>query len=176
MPASSSSLILRAFSLGLGGGARSLSPLGALALAHGNPANKGSWKQWPILRNKQGRRILIALAAWEYIADKLPWAQPRIALGVQPSTGDPGLIARVALAAIAGAALGTEHGDKEAVTMGASFAVVGSILGNYGGDYAREALTDVTDIKDPVFALIEDVLAVGLIAAAVTTAPAANGQ
>lgn len=113
------------------------------------------------------RTLLIILAAAEFVTDKLPWTQSRLELNVQPSTLDTGLLGRVALVTLAGAALGSEHGEKDSVVTGAAFAAVGAILGNYGGYHARKAVVEATSLPDPIVAIVEDALAIILLSVAV---------
>lgn len=167
MSGSASSLVLRALCLGIAGGFRSLPPLGALVLNYDAAPVKDGWRSWPVFRSRWGRGLLIALAAGEFVADKLPNTQSRLALTVQPSRLDTGLVGRVAAVTLAGAALGSEHRGKGCATMGAAFAAVGAILGNYGGFYVREAAVEATGLPDPVVALVEDATAVMLLSAAV---------
>jgi uncharacterized membrane protein len=165
---SNGSLVFRALCLGLAGGLRSWPPLGALALKYDAASHKDDWRSWPVFRSSSGRNLLIALAATEFITDKLPWTQSRLALSVQPSTIDGGLLGRVAAVTLAGAALGSERGGKDSILAGAAFAAVGAILGNYGGYHGRKAVVEVTGLPDNAVAVVEDVAAVAVLSTAVS--------
>lgn len=164
---STDSLVFRALCLGIAGGFRSLPPLGALALNYDAASVELDWRRWPVFCSEWGRTLLIILAAAEFVTDKLPWTQSRLELNVQWSTLDTGLLGRVALVTLAGAALGSEHGGKDSVATGAAFAAVGAILGNYGGYHARKAVVEATGLPDPAVAIVEDAIAILLLSAAV---------
>lgn len=159
----------RAFLLGLAGGLRSWSPLGILALNYDKPPVEGRWKRWPVFRHIWGRRLMIALAAGEFLADKLPHTQPRIAPNVQWSRIDGGIFGRVAADTLAGAALGSTQRGKRSVAEGAAFAAAGALVGNYLGYYARKAVVETTGLPDPVVAGVEDAIAVTVLSAIVRT-------
>ncbi|GIH68597.1 hypothetical protein [Sphaerimonospora thailandensis] len=120
-----------------------------------------------MFRSEVGRKLLIGAGAAEFVADKLPWTQSRLAPRIQWSTLDTGLFGRVALVALAGAALGSEYGGKYSVAKGALFAALGAILGNLGGYYFRTAADEATGLPDPAVAVIEDAAAVALLNATV---------
>lgn len=158
------STALRALSLGVAGGFRSWPPLASVTLTWDQAPARHGWRRWPVLPHPWTRRVLAGLAVAEFIADKLPDTQARIAPTLQLSHVDTGLVGRVGAAALAGAALGSE---QRATAVGAAFAGLGALVGNFGGYSARKAAVEVTGVPDPVIALVEDVAALVLLAAAV---------
>lgn len=160
-------IALRALCLGVAGGFRSWPPLGALALTHDRaPADHG-WRRRPVLPRPWTRRALVGVAAYEFVADKLPGTQARIALTTQLSHVDTGLLGRVAAVTLAGAALGSEQRAPGATAVGAGFAALGALVGNFGGYGARQAAVRATGLPDPVVALVEDAVTLVLLVAAV---------
>lgn len=119
-------VLLRALVLGFGGGLRSWPPLALLALNYDTPSFQGGWKRWPVFRSIWGRRLLIALAVAEFVADKLPNTQSRLDLIVQLSRTDGGLVGRVAADTLAGAVLGSTRPGTRDVAEGAAFAAAGA--------------------------------------------------
>lgn len=161
------STALRALCLGVGGGFRAWPPLGALALTYEQaPAGRG-WRRWPVLRNKWARAVLVGVAAYELVADKLPDTQSRLALTVQPSHVDTGLLGRVGTVALGGAALGSEQRAAGAMAVGAAFAGLGALIGNFGGYFVRKAVVEATGLPDPVVALVGDAATLLLVTVAV---------
>ena len=120
-----------------------------------------------MFRSESGRALLIMLGAGEFVTDKLPNTQSRLALSVQLSRLDTGLLGRVAAVTLAGAALGSEHGGKDSVVAGAAFGAVGAILGNYGGYHYRKAVPEATGLPDIAVAIVEDAVAITLLSVAV---------
>lgn len=165
-------VLLPALVLGFAGGLRSWPPLGLLALNYDTPSFQGGWTRWPVFRSTWGRRLLIALAAAEFVADKLPNTQLRLDPNVQLSRTDGGLVGRVAVDTFAGAALGSTRPGTRAVAEGAAFAAAGALLGNYLGHHTRKAVVETTGLPDPVVAVVavvEDAVAVTLLSAVART-------
>ncbi|WP_191059484.1 DUF4126 family protein [Geminicoccus harenae] len=160
-------VIPRAFTVGIASGMRSWPPLAALALNYDSAPAQAAWRRWPVFRSPLGRTLLIAMGATEFVTDKLPGTQPRIALTVQPSRIDSGLVGRLAFAGIAGAAIGSEHGGRNSIVAGAALAVAGAILTNYAGYFARTAGVEATGVPNMAVSLAEDAATVALLAAAV---------
>ena len=95
-------------------------------------------------------RKIIKLAAWELLADKLPFTPNRISPGP--------LALRIASGAACGAAvsfLGQESAKEGALLGGA-----GALAGAFGGYYARRSFR--RNHSDFLVALVEDALAVAL--------------
>ena len=120
--------------LGVTAGLRAMTPLAALAL-------RGRVPGPPALR-----WVLLAAAAGELVGDKLPMTPAR--------TSPPALVGRLGSGAIAGALV--------AGPAGAAIGAVAAGLGSYAGQYGRAALGGKTGLPDPLIAVGEDKLAVGL--------------
>ena len=92
------------------------------------------------------------LAAGELVADKLPKTPSRIAPG--PLAGR----------FLSGAAVGyvvCRHA-RQSVWVGALIGATAAVAGAYGGYHGRKALGETLHVPDPVIAVVEDALAVGL--------------
>ncbi|HKG02734.1 MAG TPA: hypothetical protein VKB03_06105 [Conexibacter sp.] len=127
--------------MGAGGGLRTAMPWGALAV-----------------RGRLGggtRRLapLVAVAG-ELVLDKLPQTPSR--------TSPPGLVARLSSGAAAGWLV--------AGTPGAAIGSAVAGLSAFAGERARAALGRQTGLPDPLIAVGEDVLAIGLALIAVRAA------
>ena len=94
--------------------------------------------------------ILTLLAVMELIADKLPKTPAR--------TAPLGLIARIVLGCLCGAALATSAGAKLLVP--AIVGVVGALIGTFAGYHTRHNLVFRAHVPDFAVALAEDVIAV----------------
>ena len=149
-------LVLRAGLLGVVAGLRSQLPTAALA-ARGLEPSSGPLA---VLGSGGGRRASYLAAVGEIVADKLP---------VTPSRMDRGpLIGRVVSGAIAGAVLASARGVRGArLVLPMAAGAGGAYLGSWGGYTARKAVGAATGLPDPVVAVGEDLVAVGLAAAAV---------
>lgn len=158
-PSNRQRLVLQAVGLGLAGGLRSWPPLGMMALTYDAAPAKSGWKRWPILRNRWGRRALIALSAAEPIADKWPNTIPRTQLKPQLTRIDGGILGRSGVDALAGAALGSEHREKNSTLLGAAVAGAAALVGNFVGKNVRQAVVGSTKLPDPTVAMVEDVAA-----------------
>ncbi len=96
--------------------------------------------------------IFAVFALVELVADKLPKSPNR--------TAPPGLIARIILGALCGAALAASGAQSMAV--GAVLGTVGGITGAFGGYQARTRLVKALKVPDFVIAILEDALAIGV--------------
>ena len=132
--------------LGVLSGARSMTPLAALAAYRGRQSLDGAWQDWPVFRSRPGQVALILAAVGELVGDKLPATPPR--------TKPLPLLGRVGTGAIAGAALGTLSGP-DGWRRGAVLGAVGGVVGSYAGMWLRSGGT-ATGLPDAVFAVIED--------------------
>jgi uncharacterized membrane protein len=94
--------------------------------------------------------LLTLLAVAELIADKLPKTPAR--------TAPPGLIARIVLGCLCGAALATNAGGNLLVP--AIVSVGGALIGTFVGYKTRRALVLRAHIPDFTVAIAEDVIAV----------------
>jgi uncharacterized membrane protein len=149
-------LVLRSGLLGVVAGLRSTIPAAALAVGGLEPTSR------PLapLATHGGRRAAVLAAAGELLLDKLPVTPDRVE--------NRALVARVAGGALAGATLASATGVRGArlavpVLAGAG----GAYLGSWGGFAARRAVSTGTSLPDPVVAVAEDLVAVGLAAVAV---------
>jgi uncharacterized membrane protein len=91
-------------------------------------------------------------ALGEFIADQLPSTPPR--------TKGPGLIARIVMGLLTGACLALAGGAS--LIVGAILGASGSLVGAYGGYYARTGLVRSLRVPDFAVAIPEDLIAVGL--------------
>lgn len=146
-------LIWQAALLGVVAGLRSQMPGALLALRRGQAPRRAGWRSWPVLRHRWGRVALIGSAAGEAVADKLPQTPPRTAPGP--------LLGRIAFGGLAGAALVSGGGTVRLLT-GATAGTLGALAGSYGGYHARALIGEKTGLPDPVVAVGEDGLALGL--------------
>jgi uncharacterized membrane protein len=134
---SNSHAIRDAALLGAAAGLRSATPFGALAL-------RGR------LGDGVGRTAALLAAAGELVADKLPMTPSR--------TSPPALAGRLASGATCGKVAG-----------GAAGAIAGSAAAAataFAGERTRAALGRRTGLSDPLIALAEDALAIGVALAA----------
>lgn len=90
---------------------------------------------------------------------------PRIQLKPQLTHTDGGILGRSGVAALAGAAIGTEYKDDNAPATGAALAFLGSLVGNYLFYWARKAMFENSKLHDYTVAMIEDQLCIGMAAA-----------
>jgi uncharacterized membrane protein len=144
-------LVLRSGLLGVVGGLRSQFPAAALAARGLEPANR----PLAVLSTRGGRRAAYLAAAGEIVVDKLPVTPDRVETR--------GLIARAISGAVAGAVLASASGVRgRRLVLPVLAGAGGAYLGSWGGFTARRALVAATRLPDPVVAVAEDVVAVGL--------------
>jgi uncharacterized membrane protein len=149
-------LVLRSGLLGVVAGLRSQLPAAALAVRGLEPASR----PLALLATPGARRAAVLAAAGELLVDKLPVTPDRV--------DQRGLISRVASGAIAGAMLASATGVRGArLALPMLAGAGGAYLGSWGGFTARRAVGTATRLPDPVVAVAEDVVAVGLAAVAV---------
>jgi len=149
-------LLARAGLLGVVAGLRSQVPTAVLA-ARGLGPTSGPLSS---LRTTAGRRSAYLAALGELAADKLPANPSRMSRGP--------LVGRVVSGAVAGGALAAGTGSRRgALVLPAVVGAAGAYLGSWGGFGARQALVARTGLPDPVVAVAEDVVAIGLGAVAV---------
>ena len=97
--------------------------------------------------------IVFTLAALgELVGDKLPKSPSR--------TAPPGLIARILMGALCGAAV-CMAGTHEGWASGAVVGAIGGIVGCYGGYQGRTRLVKALGTPDYVVAVVEDLVAIG---------------
>lgn len=150
-------LPFRSAMLGVLSGARSMTPLATLAIAHDRRTLSGAWQDWPVLRAPAGRAVLVLAAVGELVADKLPATPAR--------TKPLPLLGRIGTGAIAGAAIATVSG-QDAWPRGAVLGAVGGLVGSFAGTWLRSG-GSATGLPDLVFALVEDAATIACAAAVV---------
>ncbi len=143
----------RAALLGCVAGLRTMVPFGLMALAAvGGEDSPSAWGPRRLLRRRPVRAAVGLASFGEAVADKLPGTPSRIAPG--PLGG------RLVFGGLAGAALSPTGGPARLAFAAAGAG--GAALGSFGGYHARKAAGERTGVPDPVWALAEDGLAVGL--------------
>jgi uncharacterized membrane protein len=143
-------VLLLAFLIGVVCGLRSLTAPAAVAWA----AHRG----WINLNHTplhfMGATAVVVLfslfAVVELVADQLPSAPSR--------TAAPGLIARIVLGALCGAAIAVSAALS--LGMGAALGAMGGVAGAFGGYQARTRLVRGLKVPDFVIATLEDALAI----------------
>ena len=141
---------LLAFAIGVAAGLRSLTAPAVVAWA----ARRG----WLNLHNSSlsfmGSTAAVAiftiLALVELVADQLPSTPAR--------TKAPGLIARIVLGGLSGAAVALAGGQSAAV--GCVLGAVGGVVGAFAGYQVRTGLVRALKVPDLVIAVLEDLVAV----------------
>lgn len=145
-------VLLLTFGIGIVAGLRSLTAPAVVAWA----AHLG----WINLSNSplafMGATWAVALftilALVELVADQLPSTPPR--------TAAVGLGARIVMALLCGACLGIAGGAS--LWLGAIVAVIGALVGTFGGYRARVGLREALHAPDVAIAVPEDLIAIGL--------------
>jgi uncharacterized membrane protein len=145
-------VLMLAFSIGLIDGLRSMTAPAVVAWA-------ARWK-WIDLHNSflafmgsaVAAYIFTAAALVEYIVDKLPKTPSR--------KEAPGLIARIVLGGLSGAALcaAADH----SIALGALLGAAGGVAGAFVGYEVRTRLVRALKVPDLVIAILEDAFAIGI--------------
>ena len=146
-----SEVLLLAFLIGVISGLRSLTTPAVVAWA----AHKG----WLNLQNTPlsfmgstaALIMFVLLALVELVTDQLPSTPSRL----KP----PGLIARIVLGGLSGAAVAVAGGQS--LGLGAVLGAVGGVAGAFAGYHARTGLVRGLKVPDIVIALLEDAVAIG---------------
>lgn len=95
--------------------------------------------------------VFTLLALAELVVDQLPSTPSR--------TEPPGLLARVGLGGLSGAAVAIS--GSQSVALGAILGVAGGLAGAFGGYQARTRLVRGLNVPDFLIACVEDAVAVG---------------
>ncbi len=95
--------------------------------------------------------LFTVFAVVELVADKLPAAPSR--------TAPPGLIARIVLGGLCGAAVAAA--GVQSIAIGAVLGAVGGVAGAFGGYQVRTRLVKALKVPDFVIAVLEDAVAIG---------------
>ena len=143
-------VVLLALLIGIFTGLRSLSPTAAVAWA----ARLGWLKllaplAW--LGSLPSLILFTLLAIGELVADKLPKTRSR--------TAPPGLIGRIVLGAVSGAAV-YMAGAQQSWALGCVVGVAGAMVGTYGGYQVRTRLVKTVRTPDYGIAVFEDLVAI----------------
>jgi uncharacterized membrane protein len=151
MPMTPSLVLLLAFLIGVVCGLRSLTAPAVVAWA----AHRG-WihlDRTPlhIMGSTAAVIVFILLAVVELVADQLPSMPSR--------TAPPGLIARIVLGALSGAAIAVS--GAQFIAIGAVLGAAGGIAGAFGGYQVRTRLVKALKVPDFVIATLEDAVAIG---------------
>jgi uncharacterized membrane protein len=154
--------LARAALLGVLSGARSATPLAALALSRDSRTLTGSWQEWAVFRSPIGRAAFVAAGAGELVGDKLPATPSRVSGGA--------LFGRIAAGAVVGFAMGTTELRADRGVQGALLGAAGAVVGSFAGYLGRKALVEKTGLPDLVVALLEDAVTIGGTAAVVRAA------
>jgi len=161
METESSRSLWQSLALGLIAGMRCASA-GAIAsyISRQAKPTKGSNKLIKFINSDTFNTTLNIAAVGELVADKLPFVPAR--------TAPAGLTARVVSGGLSGAAVARVNGSRN-VTLYALLGSAVAIAATYGFYHLRKTAGDKTGIADPVIALIEDAVVVGVGLALVKT-------
>jgi uncharacterized membrane protein len=144
-------VLLLAFLIGVVSGLRSLTAPAVVAWA----AHLGWIHLDQTILQFMGSTAAVAvftlLAAVELVADQLPSTPSR--------TAPPGLIARIVLGALSGAAIAAS--GAQSIAIGAVLGAVGGVAGAFGGYQIRTRLVKALKVPDFVIACLEDAVAIG---------------
>ncbi|MGA7415306.1 MAG: DUF4126 family protein [Bryobacteraceae bacterium] len=146
-----SEVLFLAFLIGVVSGLRSLTAPAVVAwAAHKNWLNL---QNTPLSFMGSTAALIIfgLLAVVELVTDQLPSTPSRL----KP----PGLIARIVLGGLSGAALAIAGGQS--LGLGAVLGAAGGIAGAFGGYQVRTGLVRALKVPDIVIALLEDAVAIG---------------
>lgn len=94
--------------------------------------------------------IFTILAVVELVADQLPSTPAR--------TKPPGLIARILLGGLSGAAVALA--GQQSAAVGCALGVIGGVVGAFAGYQVRTRLVRVLKVPDFVIAVLEDLVAI----------------
>ncbi|HEV7966444.1 MAG TPA: DUF4126 family protein [Candidatus Acidoferrales bacterium] len=148
---SSGLVLVGAFLIGIVCGLRSLTAPAAVAWA----AHRGwiNLDHTPLHFMGSTATVLIfaVFAVVELVADQLPSAPSR--------TEPPGLIARIVLGALCGAAIAASGAQSMAI--GGALGAAGGVAGAFGGYQVRTRLVNALKVPDFVIATLEDAVAIG---------------
>jgi len=143
-------VLLVAFGIGVIAGLRSLTAPAVVAWA----AQRGWLNLHGTSLAFMGSTVAVAiftiLAIVEFVTDQLPSTPAR--------TKAPGLIARILLGGLSGAAVALAGGQSAAI--GACLGAAGGVVGAFAGYQVRTGLVRALKVPDLVIALLEDLVAV----------------
>jgi uncharacterized membrane protein len=146
-----SQVLLLAFLIGVIAGLRSLTAPAVVAwAAHRNWLNLQN-TSLSFLGSTVAVIAFVLLAILELVADQLPNTPSR--------TKPPGLIARIVLGGLSGAAIAAAGAQSMAV--GGILGAAGGVAGTFGGYQVRTRLVRALKVPDFVIACLEDAVAIG---------------
>jgi uncharacterized membrane protein len=145
-----SHVLLLAFAIGIIAGLRSLTAPAVVALA----AHRGWLNLQGTSLSFLGSTAAVAtftiLAVVELVADQLPSTPAR--------TKPPGLIARILLGGLSGAAVAIA--GRQSAAVGCALGAVGGVVGTFAGYQVRTGLVRALKVPDFAIAVLEDFVAV----------------
>ena len=143
-------VLLLAFLIGVVSGLRSLTAPAVVAWAAHRSWIHLSNTPLSFMSSRAAVVVFALLAVVELIADQLPSAHSR--------TAPPGLIARIILGGLSGAAIAVAGAQSMAI--GAVLGAVGGIAGAFGGYQVRTRSVKALKVPDFVIATLEDAVAI----------------
>jgi uncharacterized membrane protein len=158
-------MVLRALGAGTIAGMRSWTAPASVVFSYDTAPADAPWKRWPVFSSRWARLAWAFFGVNEYVADKWARTIPRIQLKPQLTHTDGGILGRSGVAALAGAALGSEAKEDNSEAVGAALAFGASVVTNYLFYFLRKAIMEKSKVHDYTVAMIEDQLCVGLAAA-----------
>ncbi len=149
---SSGFVLLLTFCIGIVAGLRSLTVPAVVAWAAHLGWINLSGSPLAFIGSMWAVGLFTILALVELVADQLPSTPAR--------TAPVGLGARIVMALLCGACLGIAGGAS--LWLGAIVAVIGALVGTFGGYHARVGLVKSLHAPDVAIAVPEDLIAIGL--------------
>jgi len=148
---SPSQVLFLAFLIGVVAGLRSLTAPAVVAwAAHRNGLQLHN-SPLSFMGSTAAVVVFTLLALVELVADQLPSTPSR--------TEPPGLIARIVLGGLSGAAVVAS--ESQSIALGAVLGMAGGIVGAFAGYEVRTRLVRALRVPDFVIACLEDVVAIG---------------
>jgi uncharacterized membrane protein len=144
-------VLLLAFLIGVVCGLRSLTAPAIVAWAAHRGWIQLNYASLHFLGSMAAVAVFTLFAIVELIADKLPSAPSR--------TAPPGLIARIVLGALSGAAIAVS--GTQSIAAGGVLGAAGGVAGAFGGYQVRTSLVKVLKVPDFVIAVLEDAVTIG---------------
>jgi uncharacterized membrane protein len=148
---SPSQVLFLAFLIGVVAGLRALTAPAAVAWAAHRNWIKLHNSPLSFLGSTSVVVVFTLLALVELVADQLPSTPSR--------TEPPGLIARIVLGGLSGAAVAAS--ESQPIALGAVLGMAGGIVGAFAGYEVRTRLVRALKVPDFVIACLEDVVAIG---------------
>jgi uncharacterized membrane protein len=144
-------VLLLAFLIGVVCGLRSLTAPAIVAWAAHRGWIQLNYARLHFLGSTATVVVFTLFAVVELVADQLSSAPSR--------TAPPGLIARIVLGALCGAAIAVA--GARSLAIGALLGTTGGVAGAFGGYQVRTRLVKALNVPDYVIATLEDVVAIG---------------